>query len=159
MASTLHQFLKYYRDGEKKINGDVKPFTKTEYHFANTRFFEKGAAPKETLPSTISSTGKGGAKNAPQVRKNDAPKQQSEKEASKQGNTTSLIEQVAKPAAALTGSMPTILRYIPKSRRKEGESPFGECTSNSIEAKATKGEGASITSLKEGVMVLTLKMW
>jgi len=25
---TLHQCLKYYRDGEKKINGDVKPFTK-----------------------------------------------------------------------------------------------------------------------------------
>jgi len=27
-ASTLHQYLKYYRDREKKINGDVKPFTK-----------------------------------------------------------------------------------------------------------------------------------
>jgi len=123
------------------------------------RFFEEGTAPKETIPSTISSTGKGAAKKASQVRKDDSSKQQLEKEVSKQCNTTSRIEQVAKPAAALTGSMPTILRYIPKSRRKEGESPFGECTSNSIEAKATKGEGASITSLKEGVMVLTLKMW
>jgi len=33
--------------------------------------------------SIISSTGKGGAKNALQVRKNDAPKQQHEKEAKK----------------------------------------------------------------------------
>jgi len=73
VASTLHQFLKYYRDGEKKINGDVKPFIKAESHFADARFFEEGAAPKETLPSTISSTGKGGAKNAPQVRKYDTP--------------------------------------------------------------------------------------
>ena len=55
--------------------------------------------------------------------------------------------------------MPPILRYIPKSRCKEGESPFGECTGSSIETKASKGDGASITSLKRGVTVPTLKMW
>jgi len=84
MASTLHQYLKYYRDGEKKINGDVKPFTKAESHFADARFFEEGAAPKETMPSTISSTGKGVAKKAPRATKDDAPKQQLGKNASKQ---------------------------------------------------------------------------
>jgi len=38
------------------------------------RFFEEGAAPKETMPSTIFSTGKGGAKNTPQAGKDNAPK-------------------------------------------------------------------------------------
>ena len=69
MASTLHECLKYYRDGEKKINGDVKPITKAESHFVDVRFFEEGAAPKETMLSTISSIGKGGAKDAPQARR------------------------------------------------------------------------------------------
>ena len=49
VASTLHQCLKYYRDGEKKISGDVKPFTKAESHLADAGFFEEGAAPKETM--------------------------------------------------------------------------------------------------------------
>jgi len=55
--------------------------------------------------------------------------------------------------------MSPILRYIPKSHHKEGKSPFGECTGSSIETKATKGDRASTTSLKEGVTVPTLKMW
>jgi len=50
------------------------PFTIVESHFADVRFFKEGAAPKETMPSTISSTGKGGAKTAPQARKDYAPK-------------------------------------------------------------------------------------
>jgi len=65
MASTLHQCLKYYQDGEKKINGDVKPFTKAKSHFTNARFFEEGTTPKETMPSAISSIGKGVTKKAP----------------------------------------------------------------------------------------------
>jgi len=57
VASTLHQCLKYYHGGEKKINGDVKPFTKAELQFANPKYFEEGTALKETIPSIISSTG------------------------------------------------------------------------------------------------------
>ena len=58
VASTLHQCLKYYHDGEKKINGDTKPFTKVKSYFANARFFEEGDPLKETMPATISSTSK-----------------------------------------------------------------------------------------------------
>ena len=58
VASTLHQCLKYYSDGEKKINGDVKPFPKAESHFVDARFFEEGAPLKEAMPAFISSTGK-----------------------------------------------------------------------------------------------------
>jgi len=55
--------------------------------------------------------------------------------------------------------VPPILRYIPRSRHKEGESPFGESMSRSNENRATKGDAASITSLKGSVTVPTLKMW
>ena len=60
MASTLHQCLKYYRDGQKKINGDFKPFTKAESYFADARFFEEGAPLKEAMLAFISSTGERG---------------------------------------------------------------------------------------------------
>jgi len=49
----LHQCLKYYRGEEKKINVNVKPFTRVESHFTNARFFEKDGAPKEIMSSTI----------------------------------------------------------------------------------------------------------
>jgi len=52
VASTLHQCLKYYCDGEKKINGDVKPFTKAESYFVDARFFGENAPVKETMRAT-----------------------------------------------------------------------------------------------------------
>ena len=56
--------------------------------------------------------------------------------------------------------MPPVLRYIPRSRRKEGESPFSECTIKSVETEATKkDDGATVVTLKESALVLTLKMW
>ena len=58
----LHQCLKYYRGGERKTNGDVKPFTKAELLFDDSKFFEEDFAPKEMMISTISSTGKGDLK-------------------------------------------------------------------------------------------------
>jgi len=41
VASTLHQCLKYYCGGERKVHGDVRPFTKAESHFADSKFFEE----------------------------------------------------------------------------------------------------------------------
>ena len=64
VASTLHLCLKYYREDEKKINSDVKPFTIAKSHFADPKFFEEDAALKETIPVAISSIGKGSVKNA-----------------------------------------------------------------------------------------------
>jgi len=58
IASTMHQCHKYYRDREKKINGDTKPFTKAKSYFADVRFFDEDAPLKEAMPATISSTGK-----------------------------------------------------------------------------------------------------
>jgi len=58
VASSLHQCPKYYRDGEKKINGDTKPFTKAESYFADARFFDEDAPLKEVMLATIYSIGK-----------------------------------------------------------------------------------------------------
>jgi len=62
MASALHQYLKYYRDREWKINGDVKPFIMVESHFTGARFSEESVTLKETMPSTTFSIGKGDTK-------------------------------------------------------------------------------------------------
>jgi len=62
VASTYHQCPKYHCSGKKKINSDVKPFTKVKPHFVNSKFFEEGTIAKETIPSMISSIGKGGSK-------------------------------------------------------------------------------------------------
>jgi len=50
--------------GERKINGDIKPFTLAESDFADAQFFKEDAVLKETTPAAISSTGKGSVKNA-----------------------------------------------------------------------------------------------
>ena len=53
---------KYYHKGERKINGDVRPFTKAESHFTNAKFLEEGSAPKEMMISIMFSTSKGDSK-------------------------------------------------------------------------------------------------
>ena len=58
VALTLHQCLKCYRDGEKKVSGDTKPFTKAELYFDDATFFDEDVPLKESIPATISSTGK-----------------------------------------------------------------------------------------------------
>ena len=67
------QCLKYYC-------ADVKPFTKAESYFDDSKFFEEGTAPMETIPSIISSTGKGkpkAAKNSKmRLRHNDMKQQE-----------------------------------------------------------------------------------
>ena len=82
VASTLHQYLKYYRGGKRKINGSVKPFTRAESQFAVARFFEENDTPKETLPATITSTGRGSMKNIIQMPREDVPVHQLQKEES-----------------------------------------------------------------------------
>ena len=81
MAFTLHQYLKYYWGGERKINGNVKPFTKAESHFADAKLFKED--PRKETMSTIISTSKVGIKNGLQMPKEDSPKQPFKKEESK----------------------------------------------------------------------------
>jgi len=73
---TLHQCLKYYRGGERKINGNVKPFTRAKSHFADARLFKEDDTPKEAMPATITATGRGRIKNIIQMRREHVPAHQ-----------------------------------------------------------------------------------
>jgi len=85
VASTLHQGLKYYRGRKRKINGSIKPFTRTESHFPYARFFGEDDTPKEMMPTAITSAGRGTVKNVIQVPKKDMCTHQLQKEENQLG--------------------------------------------------------------------------
>ncbi|KAK9688789.1 hypothetical protein RND81_09G011200 [Saponaria officinalis] len=115
VASTLHQSLKYYRRGERKINGDVKPFTKAGSFFADAKIFEKNDISSEFLPVTISSTGKKYKgyippittvdDNSPHIEKKDEVKIES-----KPRSTASAVkqEEAQKTSSPILGLMPLL---------------------------------------------------
>ncbi|CAM8903253.1 unnamed protein product [Rhodiola kirilowii] len=123
VASTLHQCLKYYRDGERKINGDVKPFTKADSFFADAKFFEENGVSRELLPLIIPSTRENG-KERPKANQN-LPKIKSEIE-SKARSRACVMTHVQTQRPTPESTLP-ILRYIPKSRRKAGQRPLEDC--------------------------------
>ncbi|KAB2604851.1 hypothetical protein D8674_037138 [Pyrus ussuriensis x Pyrus communis] len=63
VPSTLHQCLKFYREGVKVIQGDTKPFTEAESHFADAKFYMDEDVVPEALPEDIKSTGKAAPKS------------------------------------------------------------------------------------------------
>ncbi|XP_074271002.1 uncharacterized protein LOC141594921 [Silene latifolia] len=156
VASTLHQCLKYYRDGEKKINGDVKPFSTVESYFADARFYEEQDEPSEMLPSSIISTGTRiskkvddskvlEAKESMRVENHESVlKEASQTNVNSGGKKVSLIPQKATP----------ILKYVPKSRRKYGETPFAECAPESKASTSTRTiDDKDLQTLKNNVIV------
>jgi len=88
------------------------------------------------MSSTITSAGKGGTENALLAPKEYIRKQQLKKEESKQGDTPSSIKRVDKIVATSTSLALMVLRYIHRSRRKDGESPFSECRISNGTTKA-----------------------
>ena len=60
IPSTLHQCLKFYQEGVKVIQGDTKPFTEAESHFADAKFYTDENMVPEALPEEIRSTGDSG---------------------------------------------------------------------------------------------------
>ncbi|XP_074304433.1 uncharacterized protein LOC141639153 [Silene latifolia] len=128
VASTLHQCLKYYRGGERKINGDAKPFTKANSFFADVKFFKENGTSSEFMPTTISSTGKGG-KLKENTKEDVVTSHVKENDKRNIDNTSEVSNPVTSPKKQEMPHKSTspVLRYIPKSRRKEGDSPFAEC--------------------------------
>ncbi|XP_074298973.1 uncharacterized protein LOC141629964 [Silene latifolia] len=133
VASTLHQCLKYYRGGERKIDGDAKPFSKVDSFFADAKFFEENGISSEFMPTTISSTGKRG-KSKKKIIKEDAatsPAKENDvkKDVDKASRTTTPVASPNKQETTQK-TTPPVLRYIPKSCRKDGESPFADQSSS-----------------------------
>ncbi|XP_074284154.1 uncharacterized protein LOC141608708 [Silene latifolia] len=130
VASTLHQCLKYYRGGERKIDGDAKPFSKVDSFFHDAKFFEENGTSGEFMPTTISSTGKGGKREKNIIKEDEAASPAKENDVKKDvGKASKTATPVASSKKQETPkkTTPPVLRYIPKSRRKDGESPFAEC--------------------------------
>ncbi|KAM1845265.1 hypothetical protein ACFX13_019587 [Malus domestica] len=109
VPSTLHQCLKFYQEEVKVIQGDTKPFTEAESHFADTKFYMDEDIVPEALPEEIKPTGKATPKKqewqaVPFLGKND--------------------DKLVKPAITKESRTPSegsntpIFRYIPMSRRK-----------------------------------------
>ncbi|KAB2635364.1 hypothetical protein D8674_025898 [Pyrus ussuriensis x Pyrus communis] len=118
VPSTLHQCLKFYREGVKVIQGDTKPFTEAKSHFADAKFYMDEDVVPEALPEDIRSTGKAVPKKQEwQV----MPKKQKEQTVPSSSKDD---DELAKPATTKGSRMPSegpnapIFRYIPMSRRK-----------------------------------------
>ncbi|XP_074290638.1 uncharacterized protein LOC141617349 [Silene latifolia] len=141
VASTLHQCLKYYRGGERKIDGDAKPFSKVDSFFADAKFFEENGTSSEFMPTTISSTGKGGKREKNIIKEDEAASSAKENDVKKDvDKVNKTATPVASPKKQETPqkTTPPVLRYIPKSCRKDGVSPFAECLTPKIEPKDKK---------------------
>ncbi|KAM1219927.1 hypothetical protein ACFX2G_047937 [Malus domestica] len=124
VPSTLHQCLKFYREGVKVIYGDTKPFTEAESHFADAKFYMDEDMVLEALPKEIKSTGKA----TPKKQEWQAMPKKQEEEA--MSSLRKNDDELAKPATTKGSKTPSnvlntpVFRYIPMSRRKNGQSPF-----------------------------------
>ncbi|XP_030940238.1 uncharacterized protein LOC115965196 [Quercus lobata] len=103
VPSTLHQCFKFFQNGIKKVDADLKPFAETEAHFADAKFYAKEDISSEVLPVEIPSI-KG-----------------------KQGEEEHVKFIAKKDISSSKKGPEPFLRYIPLSHHKNGQSPFTEC--------------------------------
>jgi hypothetical protein len=109
VPSTLHQCFKY-SDGKqvKKVIADLQPFTEADSHFADAKFYLNCDMVNDALPEDnkrMKEKGKG---------HDEIPLE----------DPRLSVAATAKPHVASKGGSP-ILRYVPLSKRKEGQTPFG----------------------------------
>ncbi|KAI5342997.1 hypothetical protein L3X38_010873 [Prunus dulcis] len=120
VPSTLHQCFKFYRGGVKKILGDVKPFIEAESYFADAKFYIDEDVAFEVIPVEVHSTGQA------IPRKDEQLKCLSAKENSDNKPKSTAFGQMGSPPIDSRKVAIPVLRYVSSSRRKEGQSPFGE---------------------------------
>ncbi|CAL8990430.1 unnamed protein product [Prunus brigantina] len=141
VPSTLHQCFKFYRGGVKKILGDVKPFTEAESYFADAKFYMDGDMVSEVIPVEVHSTGK-----AMPRREEHSKCPPAAENVSKKSKSTLSGQMGSSPTDSRKVSTP-VLRYVSSSRRKEGQSPFGE------EVKPRKWGESDMKFLKESTTI------
>uniref|UniRef100_A0A2N9G4P3 Uncharacterized protein n=1 Tax=Fagus sylvatica TaxID=28930 RepID=A0A2N9G4P3_FAGSY len=120
VPSTLHQCFKY-SDGKqvKKVIADLQPFTEAESHFADAKFYLNCDMVNDTLPEDSKRTREKGKGH------DETPREDSRLS----------VAAAPKSHIASKGASP-ILRYVPLSKRKEGQTPFGLV----VEAKVRPNE-------------------
>ncbi|XP_074265755.1 uncharacterized protein LOC141588199 [Silene latifolia] len=102
---------------------------------------DENGTSSEFMPTTISSTGKGGKREKNIIKEDEVASPTKENDVKKDVDKASKTNTpVASPKKQETPqkTAPPVLRYIPKSRRKDGESPFAECLTPKIEPKDKK---------------------
>ncbi|CAL9001098.1 unnamed protein product [Prunus brigantina] len=125
------------KGGVKKILGDVKPFTEVESYFADAKFYMEEGMVSEVIPAEVHSTGKG------IQRKDEQSKCLSTKENGDNKSKSTAFEQMGSPSIDSQKVSILVLHYVSSSRRKEGQSPFGE------EVKLRKLRESDMKFLKE----------
>ncbi|KAM1054793.1 hypothetical protein ACFX2C_002110 [Malus domestica] len=135
VPSTLHQCLKFYQERVKVIYGDTKPLTEAESHFADAKFYMNEDMVPETLLKEIKSM----SKAAPKKQEWQAMPKKQEEEAMPSSSKND--DELSKPATtrgsrtASNGPSIPVFRYIPTSRRKNGQSPFETAVSKADEQR------------------------
>ncbi|KAM2783902.1 hypothetical protein COP1_013339 [Malus domestica] len=113
----------------KVIPGDTKPFTEAESHFADAKFYMDEDMVLETLPKEIKST----SKAAPKKNKLQVVPKKQEREVVPSLNKDD--DELTKPTTTKGSVAPSkgpntpVFRYIPMSKRKNGQSLFETGTS------------------------------
>ncbi|KAM2498601.1 hypothetical protein PS1_040843 [Malus domestica] len=111
----------------KVIYGDTKPFTEAESYFADAKFYMDEDMVPEAFPKEIKTIGKA----IPKKQEWQAMPKKQEGEAMPFSNKND--DEFAKPATTRcqkgsrmpsNGSNTPVFRYIPMSKRKNGQSPF-----------------------------------
>ena len=124
VPSNLHQCFKYLQSGIKKVNADLKPFVETEAHFADAKFYVKDDIPNEVLPVEIPSmeSKQGEKEHVRLVTRKDILAPKKGPECGSESTSNSMKAKISMPS-----NNPPLLRYVPLSHRKKGQSPFPEC--------------------------------
>ena len=131
ITSTLHQCFKFSKQGIRKANADTKSFSKAELHFVDAKFYTKVDNVSEVISSKVHvtkytykleqikiTTKKSNEGDAVNSQKNDESTIQAKFEVPESENMEIPQEKATKSH---------VLRYVPLSRRKKGESSFTEC--------------------------------
>ena len=150
VPSTLHQCFMYLQSGIKKVNTDLKPFTKTKPHFANAKFYVEDDIPNEVLLVEIPSMeSKHGEKK--HVRFITGKHIPSPKEGPKCGNnhssestSNSMRAEISTPSKNLP-----FLRYVPLTQRKKGQSPFTKCLQSTVDM----GRPPTMLTMEDGAIL------
>src|ERR1051325_8423316 len=131
VTSTLHQCFKFYQQGIRKVNADSKPFTEAESHFADAKFYMKSEDVSEAISSEVLlvKTVKGLEQPVSIMKNNSGMNTLHNQGGVKLAGPEKLKEAKNKAASSYPEKLqtPPVLRYVPLSQRKKGESPFTSC--------------------------------
>ena len=149
---TLHQCFKYLQSGIKKVNADLKPFAKTEAHFANAKFYVEDEIPNEVLPVEIlfMESKQGEKEHVRLVTRKDILALKKGPECGNDHFSESTNNSV-RAKISTPSNNPPFLHYVPLSHRKKGQSSFAECLQSiaDIERPPTKLTMKGVAMLKE----------